>query len=112
MKHSLFVIPMVLATACSSNPEPGPPDMQVGNVEVPDKRESRWYSCETDSDCVVVDDMNCTLASVNRRHVSEFQLWARYGLDQVHAGVCEGKVRNEINYLPVCREGTCSSKPK
>lgn len=112
MKSNLSIILVLLTTACSNHPVISPSDMQVENIEVPAKRDSQWYSCETDSDCVVVDDMNCTLASVNRRHVAEFQLWARYGLDQVHTGVCEGKTRNDINYLPVCREGTCSSKPK
>ena len=110
----LMLLAVFLLVACSSKKTVNSTvHIETEPLKVPEYRDGKWFACTKDSDCAVVDDMNCTLASVNRRYVNEFQLWAKYGMSQVYSDSCEGETTvKEINYLPICDAGSCSSRRK
>lgn len=113
MKRNILNLAFVpIIYSCAQQPAIVPDTIDLGDIEVPTVRDSSWFSCKEASDCAVVDDMNCTFASVNKRHIAEFQLWAKYEMDQKYADRCEGKQRNNLKYQPICDAGNCSSKLK
>ena len=112
MKRSILIACVFLIYSCSQQSIIVQEPIDLEDIDIPTARSARWFTCQENTDCAVVDDMNCTFASVNRRYIAEFQLWAKYEMSQKYADRCEGNSRREINYLPVCDAGSCSSKLK
>jgi hypothetical protein len=75
----------------------------------PVERRASWFDCASDADCTIVADASCSFASVNRRHIDEFQHYVRYEMLRVRRDrPC--RPRGAPDYAPVCVDAKCSSR--
>ena len=109
----LFLLSFILITSCSQQRTFRLYPIHIGNIGITTNRDASWFSCENDSDCAVVDDMHCALASVNVLHISDFQRYAKNVMDEEYSARCEVAQRaNAESYLPICDAGKCSARLK
>ena len=113
MKFRLLILSVILITSCSQQRTFRPPPVLIGNIGISANRDASWFTCEKDSDCVVVDDRHCALASVNVLHISDFQRYAENVMHEEFSARCEVKREaNADSYRPVCDAGKCSARLK
>ncbi len=104
MKKILFIsLALFLLGGCSFN--------SVNNIEPSSKSTADMQKCDVDKDCVLIAN-SCGFDSVNKKYQADWKKYIkqREELDLQPYG---DPLCLEIDdYMPVCREGYCRSKPK
>ena len=77
---------------------------------IPLKSSKEWFECTKHEECVIVDDMSCGLASVNKKFAADFHLWALNWEHRTSSELCLNKNRNETRYNAICFNSECSSE--